>query len=40
VVPNDGTTDELVPYIEACWEWIKGLESAKQTADPDPATAS
>ncbi len=40
VVPNDGTTDELVPHIDACWEWIKGLESAKLTADPDPESAT
>ena len=27
VIANDGTPDELVPQIEACWSWIQDLRS-------------
>ena len=35
IVPNDGTPEDLVPHIDACWEWIKGMETAKTQTDSD-----
>lgn len=36
VVPNDGTPEELLAHIDACWAWITELETAKSKADPSP----
>lgn len=36
VVPNDGTPEELLTYIDACWAWVKELEAAKAAAGPNP----
>ena len=33
VVPNDGTPEQLLPFIDACWEWIKELEAAKEPSE-------
>jgi dephospho-CoA kinase len=33
VVPNDGTPEELVAHIDACWQWINELRSAKGSAE-------
>ncbi len=38
VVPNDGTPEELSPHINACWEWINELKSAKGSAEAASAT--
>ena len=40
VVPNGGTPEELLPHIDACWAWIKGLETAKNTANSASASDS
>jgi dephospho-CoA kinase len=38
VVPNDGTPEELSSHINACWEWINELKSAKGSAEAASAT--
>jgi dephospho-CoA kinase len=37
VVPNDGTPEDLLEHIEACWNWIQQLEAAKLAADEPTA---
>ena len=32
VVHNDGTPEELEPQIEACWDWIQGLQASEAEA--------
>jgi dephospho-CoA kinase len=39
VVPNDGTPEELLTHIDACWAWVKELEATKAAAGPASDTA-
>lgn len=39
VVPNDGTPEDLAAHIDACWEWITGLEAARAAAEQGGASA-
>jgi dephospho-CoA kinase len=32
VIHNDGTPEELEPQIEACWDWIQGLQASEAEA--------